>query len=404
MSAREGGQPFDPRLIAGIAAAGILAFIGFFVLSAYAGNFSSGRDGRAHALSVSAVGYKGMVDLIGLTGGDTTLVRQDALLDDEALLIATLEENTSAKRLQALLDRRAGKATLLVLPKWMVQPHPFRPSWVAKVGPAPPFATQALLPKSLKLAVAHKPTEPAPLVGQSFLEGFDILPAGDEIWQTVSGPGLEPLLTGSGGSAVLARVVDRGPLYILADPDLINNRGLRDPRRARAALKLIDQLNSTDAESVMFDLTLSGFGETQSMLRLAFEPPFVALTVCLLAAGLLAGLHGIAHFGPRSHEARAIALGKAALVDNSAGLVRLARREHRVGAHYADLVRAQAAHNAGAPVQLSGAELDSYLDRVGPAAGPRFSELASAVRASGDPDNLLGAARALFRWKKDMTR
>ncbi|HEX8442318.1 MAG TPA: hypothetical protein VF631_01590 [Allosphingosinicella sp.] len=403
MKGSTSNQPFNPRLIAGLVCGGLLAFIGFLVLTAYAGNFRSGRDGLAHALSVSAVGYKGLADLIELSGGDTFLARDQEAGESEDLLIVTINERTEQSGLTELLERRSAKATLLVLPKWQVQAQPLRRSWVTKLGPAPASSVGNALPDWLELRIEQSPASRSPLAGQSFMEGFQVA-APSEIVQTVAGEGLEPLLAGPRGAAVLARLSDRNQLYILADPDLLNNQGLRERERAAAALALIDQLNVNYAESVIFDLTLSGFGEQQSMLRLAFEPPFLALTAALLIAGLLAALHGVASFGPRAHEKRAIALGKAALVDNSAGLVRLARREHRVGSHYADVVRDAAVRDAGAPANLNGAELETYLDRIGPPAAPRFSELASAVRAAGDPETLLGAARALFQWKKDMAR
>ena len=113
----------------------------------------------------------------------------------------------------------------------------------------------------------------------------------------------------------------------LADPDLINNHGLRNAETARAALALIDALNSTGARQVDFDLTMNGLGArgaAPNLLQLAFEPPFLAMTLALFVAALLAGLHGAFRFGPARREERAIAFGKAALVENSAGLIRLA--------------------------------------------------------------------------------
>ena len=115
------------------------------------------------------------------------------------------------------------------------------------------------------------------------------------------------------------------------------------PRVARAALALIDGLNATDARSVNFstfsDRPEAAAARQPSLIRLAVEPPFLAMTLALIAAALLAGLHGAVRFGQPRREERAIALGKAALVENSAGLIRLARREARLGAAYADVVR-----------------------------------------------------------------
>jgi hypothetical protein len=393
---------FDARLIFGLVAAGVLAFIGFFVLTAYAGDFRSGHDGRAHALSVSAVGFRGLVDVIGYSGGETYLVRSPDELESEDLLIVTLDRDTDPAALADLLEVRGGKATLLILPKWITQAHPLRRAWVTSSDPAPPELVQTLLPEDSAVTVGQVNPRGRSLEGQGFLKGVTV-PA-PAITRIISGEGLVTLLAAPGGGAVLAHAAQSGGLYILADPDILNNHGLKDRGTARSALRLVNELNATGAESVMFDLTLSGFEQKQNVLKLAFEPPFLALTAAFLVAALLAGLHGAARFGPAPEEGRAIALGKAALVENSAGLIRLARREHRVGSAYADLIRDAAARDAGAPPGLRGLDLDAYLDRIGQASGRRFTQLADAVRYADDPGELVVAARALFMWKKDITQ
>jgi hypothetical protein len=141
-----------------------------------------------------------------------------------------------------------------------------------------------------------------------------------------------------------------------------------------------------------------------SLLRLAFEPPFLAMTLALVAAALLAGLHGAFRFGPVRRPERAIAFGKAALVENSAGLVRLAEREARLGGAYADVVRQDVARAVHAPPSLETGDLDRHLDRLGPKDAPSFSELAAGLAAARDRHALMTAARALFRWKRDVVR
>jgi hypothetical protein len=101
---------------------------------------------------------------------------------------------------------------------------------------------------------------------------------------------------------------------------------------------------------------------------------------------------------------RAIQFGKAALVENSAALVRQAGREVRLGAAYADLVRDEAARAGAAPPNLQGEALEAYLDRFSRPGEPPFRPLADAVREAQDRPSLLAAARALFAWKKDMIR
>jgi hypothetical protein len=137
------------------------------------------------------------------------------------------------------------------------------------------------------------------------------------------------------------------------------------------------------------------------LLRTALEPPFLAMTLALLFAAILAGLHGAFRFGPAQEEERAIAFGKAALVENSAGLIRLAKREANLGGAYADVIRQETARAANAPSWLQGEALDQYLDRMN-REGDNFSTLAERLALARDRTSLMRAARALFQWKKDM--
>ncbi len=216
---------------------------------------------------------------------------------------------------------------------------------------------------------------------------------------------MQPLVTTPDGDALVARMGDR-PLFVVADPDLLNNHGLRDARTARAAVDLIQGLNSTDAEAVRFDVTLNGFGtgSAPGILRLAFEPPFVVMTLALFAAALLAGIQGAFRFGPIRREERAIAFGKAALVENSAALIRLAGREANLGGDYAEVVRQQAARETGAPQTLLADDLDKYLNRFSRPGRPAFSELAAGLRLARGRQELIAAARSLFQWKKEIIR
>src|SRR3712207_3267364 len=127
-------HPFNARLMIGLIAAGIVAFAAFMVLAAYAGDFRSGRDGRAHALSVSATGFKGIVDLVGYSGGNARLVRYEAELENEDLLVVAIEPDTKIADLNALIESRGARATLLILPKWLTMDSELASGWVHSVG------------------------------------------------------------------------------------------------------------------------------------------------------------------------------------------------------------------------------------------------------------------------------
>lgn len=402
MSSQAGaGQVFNPRLVAAVIAAGIVAFGLFMVLTAYAGDLRSQRSERANALSGSAIGFKAIVRLIELGGGAAPLVRSPDELHGDELLVLTLEPNVSAEAVEDLLERREAKPTLIVLPKWQTLPDRQRRDWVRRAGTIPPQLLAGLLGEDRRLRVATIAAGARIARGEDFLSGFSA-PVPETV-QTISGDGLEPLLSAAEGRTILARLGE-APHYVLSDPDLLNNQALDDPASARAALALLAELSTTDARAVRFDLTLNGFARSPSALKLAFEAPFLPLTLALALAALLAGLHGAFRFGPAAQEHRAIAFGKSALVENSATLLKLADREQSAGAGYAELIREAAAHDSGAHLALRDAELDAYLDRLSPPDRPPFSALVRDARCAEDRFDLVAAARALFQWKKDLIK
>ena len=398
-------EVFNPRMVVGLIAAGVLAFAAMLLLMAYGAgaNPQGSRDGRAHALSTAATGFKGLVTLIDAFH-DTRIVRHDRGIQSENLLVVALEPGTDADAVGELLDQRRGRATLIILPKWLTIDDPARRGWVRAVGPIAGRSAQGVLAGADVAVVEGDAPSPAFAPGDDILSGLRIpVPRSP---QTVSGKNLQRLVGRAGGRALIARIGDQ-PHYVVADPDLLNNHGLRNPTTARTAVAMIQRMNATGATGVDFDVTLNGFGSSESsgsVLRMAFEPPFLAMTLALLAAALLAGLHGAWRFGPARREERAIALGKAALVENSAGLLRLANREAHLGGAYADVVRQEAARITAAPHWLQGEDLDRYLDRMTRRGEPSFAELAGRLASARHRHAVMAAARALFAWKKGIIR
>ncbi|MFL6847447.1 MAG: hypothetical protein ACJ8EI_03610, partial [Sphingomicrobium sp.] len=217
--------------------------------------------------------------------------------------------------------------------------------------------------------------------------------------QTISGDKLEAVITDQHGRIVLGKHADR-PLYVLADPDLLNNHGMADEHQAAAAMALLDYLNSTDSTSVMFDVTANGFGRSRSPLKLAFDPPFLAVTLTIFIAMLLAAIQAAIRFGSPRRPERAIAFGKAALVDNSAGLIRKAGREANLGPRYVDVIRDRAAALFRLPATLSPEALDQRLEAMNPRRS--FAELAAVTEAARSRDDLLSSAQSLHKWVEEV--
>jgi len=390
------GSLFRHRTLALVLSIGILAFIGMLLLGAFAPDLRSGHDGGAHALSKAATGYSALVQLAADTGRHPVVIRNERQLVSEDLLVLTPAKR--ADRLEDILQARSAKATLVVLPKWVVSKDPDHSGWVRRVA----LGAWIDLPdqlKGLKLSTV-------PSGGRALRIVDPALPAtisfrSPRPLQVMTGPEFEPLITDDRGRVVLARV-GGGPLYVLSDPDLLSNRGMKDLRQASAALALLDWLNTTDAETVGFDVTLNGFGHSRSPLRLAFEPPFLAMTLAIAATLLLAGFHALNRFGAARQRSRAIAFGKTALVDNGAAMIRKAKREVAMGAPYAATIRERAITRFGVPARLRDADLDAYLDGLD--GNRRFTDLARAAERAGDRAALVEAAQALHRWEKEKSR
>src|SRR5579859_2368182 len=284
---------FQPRTVIAVIATAMIAFAGFLLLIAFGPVISSGHDGRGHALSVSGNGYAGLVKLAQSTGAYPLIVRDEAELKTRALLIVTPEPLTDPKALGELLARRAGAPTLVVLSKWLTRPVVEHPGWAQKLGMVS-SGSWVLSRIAPKLSIDQTPYRNAAPVfaGVPRLARSQIGLQKEQ--QRLTGSGFVPLLLDRDGRIVIGQLIGR-PIYVLADPDLLDNAGLADPWTARQGWRIVDDLSPSN--ELGFDLTLNGFAEGRNPLRLVLEPPFLPVTLCIVAAALLAGLHGATRFG-----------------------------------------------------------------------------------------------------------
>jgi hypothetical protein len=394
-----GNTAFNAASMMLITAIGALAFIAMLVLGAYAPDLRSGRNGGAHALSNAAVGFSGLVRLAEATGRNPVIIRSEEQLNNEDLAVITPDHGSVD--LSSVLQRRGPRATLLVLPKWDTVADQAKTGWVRVSGLLPAGDPARTLYPATPLFIARERGDGRPLTTVPFGAPAGLRFLAPAVVQTMSGNQLDPVITDSSGHIVLGKLKGR-QFFILADPDLINNHGMGDERQARAALTLLDYLNSTGAKSVLFDVTANGLGRSQSPLKLAFDPPFLAVTLTLFAAMLLAGWQALVRFGPVRQRKRAIAFGKAALVDNSAALIRKAGREPHLGPRYVDVIRERAIALFRLPPTLDPAALTARLDSLNPRHS--FAEEAERTRSARTREELVRAAQSLNHWFEEIQR
>jgi hypothetical protein len=396
-------QPlFSRRAAALMVLIGVFAFSALVVLLSYAPDLRSSDNGQPHALSRSAIGYAGLVELLKLDGQPVVISRAHLTPDHRlGVLVATPGPDTAKKAVQAL---GFGGPVLVIAPKWFAGLDPFHKGWVAKaeIIDTKEFSPPALMAQGVQRRAGQ--SQPV-LYGRSGAFQGAVLALGPiERFQTFAPPDWVPLLVDDKGAPVLSRD-PKTSIYLLSDPDIVNTHGLKDVRNAIAADRIVRGLKAGDGP-VIFDVTLNGLARERSVLRLLFDPPFLAVTLCVFAAACLAGYQAACRFGAVRRAGRVFALGKEALADNTAALIRLARREHRMGARYADLTRAVAAKAVAAPRELSGDALTQFLDRMGRQRGAtdNLTELTALAAAAPDRERLASVAQRLFRWRLEMTR
>jgi hypothetical protein len=233
-------------------------------------------------------------------------------------------------------------------------------------------------------------------------DGKELTPGPIESLQTMSGSAWTGYVTDQQGRTILARL-EGSETYVLAEPDLMNTHGLKDLATAQAAMAISEAIRDGDSP-VVFDLTLAGYRRSPNPLRLAFEPPMLGATLCALLAALLMGVHAAVRFGSPVESGRSLALGKQALADNSAALIAMAGREHRIVPRYASAIRRRVARIVGVSADTRDEELNALLDRLrrrNDTAQPIGSLVAEAGRAE-DASDALRVARKLYRWRRDM--
>lgn len=402
-----GGAPaFSARTILALVIVGLVSFSALAVLAAYAPELRGATDPGAHALSSSAIGFKGATVMLQAEGVPALVSRTPprGRVPGDAPTVITPPHVSDLKPFAQHTN------LLIVMPKWIVIPMPLHPGFVQKYGDGlnSTYATELLAPfaKTTEIQVRPKGFSKPVLRGTGALfEPGTYLPLGPiDSFQTLSGEAWEPMLVDEQGRAVLARLRKNPGIVVLADPDLLNNQGLASLDNARAGMAVLNVLRGDGG--VTFDVTLNGFSRGRGIGRTMLEPPWLAATLCGVAAALLMGLHGLARFGPTLARGRAIALGKSALVDNSAGLVRMARREAELAPAYAALTKALVGKVAGGGERTTAGRDNELwlaeLSRRSGAADP--ADLTARAERAQTRDDLLAVGRSFYQWRLEITR
>ncbi len=109
-------------------------------------------------------------------------------------------------------------------------------------------------------------------------------------------------------------------------------------------------------------------------------------------------------FGPALKPGRAIPVSKAALIANSADLVRQARRELDGADAYVTSQRSAIARRLHAPTGIDAQATDAWIDRRLKAGSDLFSALARRLPLARNRHEFLEGAQALSDIRKELLR
>lgn len=414
------GSPFSRLTVLLVVVAGFLAFLAmlYFLSAGDTGERDNGA--HAHASAKGLNGYAGLVRLLRGEGIDVTVSRSPADLETEELLVLTPPIYADAEEIGQILENRQWYGpTLVIAPKWTASGPPrnapdevkekFKDGWVQLSGAFGQAWSQSL-PAPYTWAHDGETLAKDDTVRWSGYGLSGTLPT-PNVAYTAKSDGNEAMVTDGEGHVLAFGVVGKeGSEYyddahwtvFVAEPDLMNNYGLADGARAEVALAIIREAGYNDEYGVVFDTTLNGFGGAENLLTLAFRPPFLAATLCLILALLIVGWRAFLRFGPAAAQGPEIAFGKQRLVSNGAGLIVRAGRLRLLAEPYVHLAERRLAQRLGL-TRHDPAAIDTALAARLPQEEP-FTLRAQRLRDADTPLEILRAAQALKELEGKLAR
>lgn len=428
---------FGKSTTLGIVLIGALAFIAVLYWLGTGGGATN--NGGGHAAGRGLNGYAALAAMLEADGITVHRARSKDALKQPGLLVLTPPAEAKGSDIAEIVDaRRTIGPTLVVTPKWLAFPDLTNPltkrGWTRIEGTAPPEWKGY----HDDLTVGFVSGAAQGWTGSGLFDHVHGRLPNDRLVQAGDGQGLEALvetpggrilagyLAGDGSNSLLERWIgmqhrsntDPGeadtntaftrsfPVVLVFEPDLLDNWGLADKQTGLMARRLVFAAAGGRPQDVTFDLTLNGLGASRNLLTLAFEPPFLAATLCFFMALLAAGWRSFNRFGPTRVAGREIPLGKTVLVRNTAGLIRRAGRVRLIAEPYADAARERLVHALGLPRGRRPEETDAAIDRLQSrlaSTGPRWSELAARLSTARRTADVVQRAAALQRLEKDLT-
>lgn len=419
------GGGFSRTAVIWFAVIGTTSFLLAILLAVFGQDLSRKPTASANTFSYSLVGHRAFVEYVESLGLGV-LVRQTRAgigtgPNTPLFVIAPDVDWVKAdetRRIQALQREAARRSApmILVLPKWHVTMSKEEEGWAATLDRMSESAPESILsqfddPHISTLLVrqtggAEGTTVRCSLSWQGGAMTFDTAPS-QYLRETAA---IEPIVKCPGGVLVGRRVLGHnevGPeLFIISDPDVLNNQGL--DRADHAALMTQMLTRWLLADGIVIDETVHGYRRQAGLLYELFRFPLV---LAVLQSMILLGVvlwAGALRFGkPLPERAGIESEGKGVLVDNTAKL--LAYGGHSTDglmSYFQQTLRAVADHYF-MPIDLPEDELLGRLEKTSKARGIEIELRAVRARVtrlstSFNDEQAVKVARYLHHWRQKM--
>lgn len=412
MSGAPGSQQnqgaFSGRVVAVLIGIGLLSFTAAAMVGIYADPQTEGTSG-ANAYSYSAIGHKAWTGMLEELGVPVVLSRAEsadkAYYNDGLLVLA--QPDSSGEGLAALDQIGDTDRVLVVLPKWDGWPGFENRRWIENLSLRDREDVQGVLEAIDADATLVRSEEDQQLRAVA----WDILPTVERP-QLIRSETISPIVHSDAG--VLLGEYGRGDttIWVLSDPDVINNAGIDEGDNAEFAIAMIAaQLPA--GSSVIFDETIHGFALSPDLWQALLSFPLNLAVLQGLFAAAVVVWAAAGRFGAPLPPRPRLQAGKEVLIANTASLFEYAGRLADILRRYREATLRDLAQHLHIPRELARKPDDSglihWLNQVGDARGTtqRYSEVNHAVASVlNGPGNsvpaLLRAAAQLHRWKQEM--
>ncbi len=378
----------------------ILAIVGL-VIALLANVF--GEDNKSAApdptlASESALGHAAFVSLVERLdlGGGISFSPLMALLGGDDMQVF-LEPNPAEVAPVDFQQRLKGSVAFVVLPKWVAISDAERPRWIAKAAYMERKAVQDMARAvAADLDVRRLPAPvvfaPSPLKYQPTLTRPQLMGSAK----------LTPIIASPQG--ILFGKYKRGKtmVYVLSDPDLLNNHGLDNGDNAVLAVRMLDLARGKSA--VQFDSSVQKFRGSISLWRQLFLPPLLGLVLLSLFSVAVLVWHILVRLAPPQMQTQGLAAGKRGLIENSASLFDSNQHDGFLKQRYLDSALAEIAAVLPMVARSNPSQRAALLDDVSARRATFDTFSALSVLAQAPQSGVVSTARRINSWKQEIMR